>query len=173
MLYSNKYTVTLCNMFGHTGCWYIRQMDPLPPSTTPPSMHLSWNSCNLSKQLLFDSDSSSPGVFFLLLVDMGLGAAVGGMRLEINSCYLIRNNSRHKMALQLIIELNSYSSFSYILVFVCLCLCLCLSHIFICSIFTMTSMTFSQSFLWHPHIPRRSTASKVIMCRGQSSIIGG
>ena len=66
-------------------------MDPLPPSTTPPSMHLSWNSCNLSKQLLFDSDSSSPGVFFLLLVDMGLGAAVGGMRLEINtgySCYL-------------------------------------------------------------------------------------
>ena len=34
--------------------------------------------------------------FFFLLVDLGPGAAVGGMRLEINtgnSCYLICNNS--------------------------------------------------------------------------------
>ena len=113
------------------GCWYIRQMDP------PPLLHpwciLSWNSRNLSKQLLFDSGSSSPGAVFLLPVDLGLGAAVGGMRLEINtgcSCYSICNNSRHKMALQSITKLNSYSSFSDILVFVCLCLCLapCICH---------------------------------------------
>ena len=97
-----------------------------------PQCILSWNSRNLSKQLLFDSGSSSPGAVFLLPVDLGLGAAVGGMRLEINtgcSCYSICNNSRHKMALQSITKLNSYSSFSDILVFVCLCLCL--SHVFV------------------------------------------
>ena len=41
-------------------------------------------------QLLFDSDSSSLGVGFFL-VDLGPGAAVGGMQLEVNigySCYL-------------------------------------------------------------------------------------
>ena len=62
------------------------------------------------------------GVFFL--VDLGPGAAVGGMRIEINtgySCNLICNNSGHKMVLQMITELNSYSSFSDILVSVCLC----------------------------------------------------
>merc|ERR1719204_2079536 len=61
-------------------------MDPLPP-TTPPLLHprciLSWDSRNLSKQLLFDSGSSSLGAFFL--VDMGPGAAVGSMRIEINT----------------------------------------------------------------------------------------
>ena len=46
-------------------------------------------------QLLFDSGLSSRGAFFFL-VDLGPGAAVGGMRIEINtgcSCYLICNNS--------------------------------------------------------------------------------
>ena len=43
------------------------------------------------------------------------------MRIEINTCFLICNNSQHKMALQLNTELNSYSSFSDILVSVCLC----------------------------------------------------
>ena len=94
------------------GCWYIRQMAPHhtpPPSPPHPRCILSWNSCNLSKQLLFDS---------------GPGAAVGGMRIEINtgySCYLICNSSQHKMALQSTTEHNSYSSFSDILVFGCLC----------------------------------------------------
>ena len=114
-------------------------------------------------QLLFDSSSSLPGVFFSL-VDLGPGAAVGGMQIEINtgyicylttvivagsgtvgsgwrhadrdkhgySCYLICNNSWHEMALQPIIELNSYSSFSNILVFVlpCNCHCNCLSYLY-------------------------------------------
>ena len=44
-----------------------------------------WNSRNLSKQLLFDSGSLSPGQ--QILVDLGLGAAVGGMRIEINTGY--------------------------------------------------------------------------------------
>ena len=34
---------------------------------------------------LYDSGSSSPGAFFLLLVDLGSGAAVSGMRIEINT----------------------------------------------------------------------------------------
>ena len=41
-------------------------------------------------QLLYDSGLSSPGAVFSL-VDLGPGAAVGGMRIEINtgySCYL-------------------------------------------------------------------------------------
>ena len=71
-------------------------------------------------QLPFDSGSSSPWAFFFL-VDPGLGAPVGGMRIEINTCYLICNNSRHKMAVQSNTERNSYSSFSDILVFGCLC----------------------------------------------------
>ena len=102
------------------------------------------------------------GRFFPPL-DLVPGAAVGNMRIEIktgNSCYLIYNNARQNMA---ITELNSYSSFSAILVFVYLCLCL--SHVFVIafvfSIFTMTSITFSQSFLWHPHIPTRSTSFSV------------
>ena len=37
-------------------------------------------------QLLFDSDSSSPGLVFSLM-DLGPGAAVGGMRIEINIRY--------------------------------------------------------------------------------------
>ena len=48
---------------------------------------------------------------FIFLVDPSPGAAVGGMRIEINtgySCYMICNNSRHKMALQLITELYSH-----------------------------------------------------------------
>ena len=54
-------------------------------------------------------------------MDLGLGAAVGGMCLEINtgySCYSICNNSRHRMALQSNTEFNSYYLFSVILVFV-------------------------------------------------------
>ena len=91
-------------------------------------------------------------------VDLGLGAAVGGMQLEIDtgySCYLICNNSRHKMALKSITDINSYSSFLSLSVFV-----------FVFSIFAMTSRTFSQSFLLHPRIPPRSTASRVKMLRG-------
>ena len=47
-------------------------------------------SCKHWVQLLFDSGLSSLGPFFPL-VDLGLGAAVGGMWIEINtrySCYL-------------------------------------------------------------------------------------
>ena len=54
-------------------------MDPPSPLLLHPWCILSWNSRNLSKQLLFDSGSSSPGAVFLLPVDLGLGAAVGGM----------------------------------------------------------------------------------------------
>ena len=66
-------------------------------------------------------------------MDLGQGAAVGGMRLEIStgySCYLIYNNFRHRMALQSNTEFNSYYLFSVILVFVCLCLCIspCICH---------------------------------------------
>ena len=53
--------------------------------TPHPRCILSWNSRNLSKQLLV----VAWGVSFL--VDLGPGAAVGGMRLEKNirySCYL-------------------------------------------------------------------------------------
>ena len=83
-------------------------------------------------QLPFDSGSSSLGAVFFL-VDLGPGAAVGGMRIEINtgcSCYLICNNSWNKMALQSITELDSHSSFYNILVFVCIGLCLspCICH---------------------------------------------
>ena len=96
------------------------------------------------------------GNFFL--VDLGLGAAVGGMQLEIDtgySCYLICNNSRHKMALKSITDINSCSSFLSLSVFV-----------FVFSIFAMTSRTFFQSFLLHPRILPRSTASRVKMLRG-------
>ena len=82
-------------------------------------------------------------VFFL--VHLGPGAPFSGMRIEINtwySCYLICNNSRHRMALQSITEYNSYSLFSVMLVFVFL-------HVFVIvfvfPIFTISSMTFSQS----------------------------
>ena len=69
-------------------------------------------------------------------MDLGLGTAVGGMRIEINtgySCYLICNNSWHRMALQSITEFDSFSLFSVILVFVCLCLCLysCICHFYL------------------------------------------
>ena len=103
-------------------------------------------------------------IFFL--VDLGWGAAVGGMRLEINTgyrCYLICNNSRHKMALQSITEPNIYSSFSDILVFV---FPMYLSLYLISYIFTITFMTFSQSFLWHPRLPRRSTALDIKCSEG-------
>ena len=66
---------------------------PLPH----PRCILSWNSRNLSKQLLFDSSLSPAGGRFFLLVDLGPGAAVGAMRLEINtgySCYLTA--ARHR-----------------------------------------------------------------------------
>ena len=59
-----------------------------------------------------------------------------------------------------------YSLFSVILVFV-------FSHVFVIVfvfiIFTLTFMTFSQSFLWHPRIPARSTASDVKKHRRWSS----
>ena len=48
--------------------------------------------------------------------------------------------------------------------------------VFVFSIFTMTSMTFPQSFLWHPPIPPRSTASDVKMHRGMGGLgeeVGG
>ena len=66
------------------------------------------------------------------------------------------------MGLQSITELSSYSSFSDILVFVCFVsvfvLPLVFVIVFVFSIYTMTSMTFSQSFLWHLRIPLMSTA---------------
>ena len=65
------------------------------------------------------------------------------------------------MGLQSITELSSYSSFSDILVFVCFVSVfvfpLVFVIVFVFSIYTMTSMTFSQSFLWHLRIPQMST----------------
>ena len=49
-------------------------------------------SCPHLVQLLFISGSSSPGAVFFLLLDLGPGAAAGGMGIEINtgySCYLL------------------------------------------------------------------------------------
>ena len=60
------------------------------------------------------------GHFFSYLIwVLGPGAAVGRMRIEINtgySCYLICNDSQYRIALQLIPELNSHSLFSVTLV---------------------------------------------------------
>ena len=50
-----------------------------------------WYSCYLTAahrrrtRFYFSSGSLSPGAFFLLLVDLGSGAAVSGMRIEINT----------------------------------------------------------------------------------------
>ena len=75
------------------------------------------------------------------------------------------------MALQSITELISYSSFFDILVFVCHCLSHVFVIVFVFSIFTITPMTFSQTFLWHPRIPARSTASDVKMHRGWGGVV--
>ena len=105
----------LCLWIVDTGKWP-------PPPTTPPSMHFGLE-LTQPLQMLFDSSASSPEAVFFL-VDLGPGAAVDGMRIEITtgySCYIICNNSRHKMAVQSNTERNSYSSFSDILFFDCLC----------------------------------------------------
>ena len=60
---------------------------------------MEWYSCKHWVQLLFDSGLSSRGAFFSL-VDLGLGAAVGGMRIEINtgySCYLTAARRRREL----------------------------------------------------------------------------
>ena len=69
------------------------------------------------------------GSFFL--VDLRLGAAFSGVRIEINtvdgySRYMICHKSRHRMVLQLITKFNIYSLFSNFSVFVFVCLCPCL-----------------------------------------------
>ena len=144
----------LCLWIVDTGKW-------TPPPTTPPSMHFGLE-LTQPLQMLFDSSASSPEAVFFL-VDLGPGAAVDGMRIEITtgySCYIICNNSRHKMALQLMTE-------QLFFILRHSCLWLCLSHVFVIvfvfSILTMTFMTFSQFFLWHPRIPVRSTASDIKM----------
>ena len=99
------------------GCWYLPQMEDPPPHIL--------DAFSLELTQLFQTGAIwqrlvvAEGSFFL--VDLGQGAAVGGMRLEIStgySCYLIYNNFWHRMALQSNTEFNSYYLFSVILVFV-------------------------------------------------------
>ena len=96
-------------------CWYIRQMDPPPLHSTLDAFWVGF------------FPRSGPGV--------------DGTQIKINtgySCYLICNNSRHRMAVQSIYDINSYSLVSVILVFVCLCLfrspyichCICLFYLY-------------------------------------------
>ena len=83
-------------------------------------------------------------------MDLGLGAAVSGMRIGINtghSRYMICNNSIHRIALWSSTELTVvlYSStFLSLSVFVFVFLDL-FAIVFVFSVFTMTSMTFAKT----------------------------
>ena len=78
--------------------------------------------------------------FFLLLVDLGLGAAV-----------ILHSPTFSSLSVFVFVfpmYLSLYSSFLSLL---------------------LSSMTFLQSFLWHPRLPTRCTVSDVNMCQGWNS----